>query len=96
MRFATCYEVSSSRTDFGGGVRPRRRARVLSAVLLVVLFCPPAAAQMTNLPAEVPTAIAQMGPHLDESISSQTYALMQPLGVTTRKCVLRMLGKYRC
>src|ERR1700722_1218826 len=79
MRFATCYEVFSSRTGFGDGVRPRRRARVLSAALLPGLFGPPAAAQMTNLPTEVPTAIVQMGPRLDESISSRTYALMQPL-----------------
>ena len=96
MRFVTCYEVLSPRMHFGCCVGPQRNKRVLSGVLLVFLFCQPAAAEMTNLPAEVQTAIVQMGPHLDESISSQTYALMQPLGVTTRKCVLRMLGKYRC
>jgi len=53
--------------------------RVLWAVLLVVLFCPLAAAQMTNLPTEVQTAIVQMGPRVDASIASRTYALMQPL-----------------
>ena len=79
MRFATCYGVLSSRMHFGCGVGPQRNKRVLSGVLLVVLFCQPAAAEMTNLPAEVQTAIVQMGPHLDESIANRTYALMQPL-----------------
>jgi acetyl esterase len=49
------------------------------AVLLVALFGPPAAAQPTNLPAEVWTAIVEMGPRVDESMAIRTYALMQPL-----------------
>ena len=79
MRFAACYEMLSSRTHFGGGAGPQRHKRVLLGVLLALVFCQPAAAEMTNLPAEVRTAIVQMGPHLDESIANRTYALMQPL-----------------
>jgi acetyl esterase len=63
----------------GGRVGLQRQKRVLSAVLIVGLFCRPAAAQMTNLPTEVRTAIVQMGPRLDDSIASRTYALMQRL-----------------
>ena len=64
---------------FGGRVGPHRQKRVLSAVLLVSLFCPPAAAQSTNLPAEVQAAIIEMGPRVDEAMAIRTYALMQPL-----------------
>jgi acetyl esterase/lipase len=47
--------------------------------LLVVLLVSPAAAQITNLPAEVQAEIVQMGARLDGSIASRSYALMQPL-----------------
>jgi pimeloyl-ACP methyl ester carboxylesterase len=53
--------------------------QTLCAIFLVASFLPPAAAQPTNLPAEVRTAIVEMGPRVDDATAIRTYALMQPL-----------------
>jgi triacylglycerol lipase len=49
------------------------------AIFLVALLGPQAVAQLTNLPADVRTAIVEMGPRVDEAMAIRTYALMRPL-----------------
>jgi acetyl esterase/lipase len=65
------------RTDLGTAMRYSQR--ILAAALFLALAGVTASAQMTNLPDGVETEIAAMGARLDSSISTRSYALMQPL-----------------